>query len=135
VARLVSRIREAQYVAFGWKYPIHAAKRGRAATDASLRSDTADRLLERVRANDSSAIRTGKLIAASGAWCGLAVLPSVVLASALCGLLAALGLAFRGQIMTSTTGIPFGPCIALPFSLLWLHGARADDLIRLLGRV
>jgi hypothetical protein len=37
---LVSRIRQARYVAFGLKYPIHAAAGGRGATHASLRSDT-----------------------------------------------------------------------------------------------
>src|SRR6202030_1285244 len=40
VARLVSRIREARYVGFGWKYPIHAPNRGRVAPHVSLRSDT-----------------------------------------------------------------------------------------------
>ncbi len=37
---LVSRIREARYVAIGLKYLIHAPKRGRYASHASLRSDT-----------------------------------------------------------------------------------------------
>jgi leader peptidase (prepilin peptidase) / N-methyltransferase len=76
-----------------------------------------------------------KLIAGAGAWCGLAVLPLVVLGSALLGLLAALGLALTGRSMTSTTRIPFGPCIALAFWLVRMHGAWADDLLRLLGRL
>ena len=67
-----------------------------------------------------------KLIAAAGAWCGLAALPLVVLGSALTGLLAALGLALAGRTVTSTTRIPFGPCIALAFWLVWMHGAPAD---------
>lgn len=75
-----------------------------------------------------------KLIAAAGAWCGLAALPFVMLGSALLGLLAALGLALAGRTMTSTTRIPFGPCIALAFWLIWMHGALVDDLVHLLGR-
>jgi leader peptidase (prepilin peptidase) / N-methyltransferase len=75
-----------------------------------------------------------KLIAGAGAWCGLAALPLVVLGSALLGLLAALGLALTGRSMTSTTRIPFGPCIALAFWLVRMHGAFSEDLLRLLGR-
>jgi leader peptidase (prepilin peptidase)/N-methyltransferase len=39
---------------------------------------------------------------------------------AVAGLLAALGLALSGRSVTSTTRIPFGPCIALAFWLVWL---------------
>jgi leader peptidase (prepilin peptidase) / N-methyltransferase len=56
-----------------------------------------------------------------------------MLGSALLGLLAALGLALTGRSMTSTTRIPFGPCIALAFWLVRMHGALAEDLLRLLG--
>jgi leader peptidase (prepilin peptidase)/N-methyltransferase len=76
-----------------------------------------------------------KLIAAAGAWCGLAILPLVVLGSALIGLLAALGLALAGRTVTSTTRIPFGPCIALAFWVNWLYSPSADELITLLARL
>jgi leader peptidase (prepilin peptidase)/N-methyltransferase len=89
----------------------------------------------RVRGLDGLGGGDAKLIAAAGAWCGLAALPSVVLGGALFGLLAALGLALGGRVMTSTTRIPFGPCIALAFWLVWLHGALADGLIQWVGRV
>jgi leader peptidase (prepilin peptidase)/N-methyltransferase len=89
----------------------------------------------RLRGFDGLGGGDAKLIAAAGAWCGLAALPSVVLAGALFGLLAALGLALGGRIMTPTTRIPFGPCIALAFWLVWLHGALADGLIRWVGRL
>ena len=56
------------------------------------------------------------------------------LGGALLGLLAALGLALTWRSMTSTTRIPFGPCIALAFWLVRMHGALAEDLLRLLGR-
>jgi leader peptidase (prepilin peptidase)/N-methyltransferase len=88
----------------------------------------------RLRGFDGLGGGDAKLIAAAGAWCGLATLPLVVLASALIGLLAALGLALAGRTMTSTTRIPFGPCIALAFWLVWTQGALADDLIQLFGR-
>ena len=76
----------------------------------------------RLRGRDGLGGGDAKLIAAAGAWCGLAALPFVVLGSALLGLLAALGLALTGRTMTSTTRIPFGPCIALAF---WLVGCTA----------
>jgi leader peptidase (prepilin peptidase) / N-methyltransferase len=67
-----------------------------------------------------------KLLAAAGAWCGLAPLPFVVLVGAVCGLLTALGLAIVTRVVTSTTPIPFGPCIALAFWLAWLYPALAN---------
>jgi leader peptidase (prepilin peptidase)/N-methyltransferase len=89
----------------------------------------------RLRGWDGLGAGDAKLIGAAGAWCGLAALPVIVLGSALIGLLAALGLALAGRTVTSTTRIPFGPSIALAFWLVWLHGALADNLIRLLGRL
>jgi len=88
----------------------------------------------RLRGRDGLGGGDAKLIAAAGAWCGLAALPFVVLGSALLGVLAALGLAFGGRSMTSTTQIPFGPCIALAFWLAWLHGGQVDALIDWFGR-
>jgi leader peptidase (prepilin peptidase)/N-methyltransferase len=61
-----------------------------------------------------------RLIAAAGAWCGLAALPWIVVGSAALGLLAALGLALTGREVTSRTWIPFGTCIASVFWLVWL---------------
>lgn len=86
-----------------------------------------------LRGRDGLGGGDAKLIAGAGAWCGLAALPLVVLGSALLGLLAALGLALSGRSMTSTTRIPFGPCIALAFWLVRMHGTLAEDLLRLLG--
>jgi leader peptidase (prepilin peptidase)/N-methyltransferase len=88
----------------------------------------------RLRGRDGLGGGDAKLIAGAGAWCGLAALPLVVLGSALLGLLAALGLALAGRSVTSTTRIPFGPCIALAFWLVWIQGDLAEDLIQLLGR-
>jgi leader peptidase (prepilin peptidase)/N-methyltransferase len=88
----------------------------------------------RLRGFDGLGGGDAKLIAAAGAWCGLTALPLVVLASALIGLLAALGLALAGRTVTSTTRIPFGPCIALAFWLIWTQGTLVDDVIQLFGR-
>jgi leader peptidase (prepilin peptidase) / N-methyltransferase len=84
----------------------------------------------RLRGREGLGGGDAKLIAGAGAWCGLAALPLVVLGSALLRLLAALGLALTGRSMTSTTRIPFGPCIALAFWLVRMHGALAEDLLR-----
>lgn len=83
----------------------------------------------RLRGWDGLGGGDAKLIAAAGAWCGLALLPFVVLGSAVLGLLAALGLALTGRAVTSRTRIPFGPCIALAFWLAWLHGGLLDLLL------
>jgi leader peptidase (prepilin peptidase)/N-methyltransferase len=80
----------------------------------------------RLRGRDGLGGGDAKLIAAAGAWCGLAGLPLVVLGSAAAGLLAALGLALTGRAVTSRTAITFGPCIALAFWLVWLHGGLLD---------
>ena len=81
-----------------------------------------------VRGQDGLGGGDAKLLAAAGAWCGLAALPFVVLGSAVLGLLAALGLALAGRDMTSRTPIPFGPCIALAFWFAWLHADFVTDM-------
>lgn len=87
----------------------------------------------RLRGRDGLGGGDSKLIAAAGAWCGLATLPFVVVISAALGLLAALGLALAGRNMTSRTEIPFGPCIALAFWLAWMCGGAVEDLGWMLG--
>ena len=62
-----------------------------------------------------------KLMAAAGAWVGLAVLPDVVLVAALAGLAYAGVLALRGRALTARTRLPFGPCLAIATWLAWLY--------------
>jgi leader peptidase (prepilin peptidase)/N-methyltransferase len=81
----------------------------------------------RLRGRDGLGGGDAKLIAGAGAWCGLALLPFVVLGSAIAGLLAALGFALTGRAVTSRTRIAFGPCIALAFWLAWMHGGLLDQ--------
>ena len=62
-----------------------------------------------------------KLLAASGAWVGLAGLPGVVLGAALTGLVVALGM----RIVRRTAGdvpIPFGPHLALATLVVRVYG-------------
>jgi leader peptidase (prepilin peptidase)/N-methyltransferase len=87
----------------------------------------------RLRGHDGLGGGDAKLIATAGAWCGLEALPFIVLGSALVGLVVALGLAVSGRVMTRRTQLPFGPCIALTFWLVWLHGTPADGLDRWFG--
>jgi leader peptidase (prepilin peptidase)/N-methyltransferase len=86
-----------------------------------------------LRGRDGLGGGDAKLLAAAGAWCGLAALPFVLLASAVMGLLAALGLALVGRDMTSRTQIPFGPCLTLAFWLAWMSGGVLDDIGRALA--
>jgi leader peptidase (prepilin peptidase)/N-methyltransferase len=83
----------------------------------------------RLRGRDGLGGGDAKLIAAAGAWCGLALLPFVILGSALAGLLAALALALAGRAVSSRTPIPFGPCIAIAFWLAWLYAGVWDLLL------
>lgn len=106
---------------FAWD-PAALTDHGVAAVLAYLSFQGLSHAYRRLRGREGLGGGDAKLIAAAGAWCGLTALPFVVLGSALLGLLAALGLALAGQTVTSTTRIPFGPCIALAFWLIWLHG-------------
>jgi prepilin signal peptidase PulO-like enzyme (type II secretory pathway) len=45
-----------------------------------------------------------------------------VLLAALLGIALAVALALSGRNMRVDTALPFGPCLAIAFWLLWLHG-------------
>lgn len=63
-----------------------------------------------------------KLLAAVGAWLGLAALPIVVLIAALFGLALAAAQALTGHQPQATTAMPFGSCLAVAMWLIWLYG-------------
>ena len=66
-----------------------------------------------LRGRDGLGEGDAKLLAALGAWTGLAGLAPTILGAALAGLAAALLLRLRGQAVSAATPIPFGPCLAL----------------------
>ena len=75
-----------------------------------------------VRGREGIGAGDAKLLGAAGAWLGLAWLPVVLLLAALVGLGAAACLALAGRRLRADTALPFGPCLALAFWLIWLHG-------------
>lgn len=63
-----------------------------------------------------------KLLAALGAWVGLAGLPMVLLGAALAGLCWAAWLRVRGEAVGMATALPFGPFLALSGWVVLLQG-------------
>jgi leader peptidase (prepilin peptidase)/N-methyltransferase len=84
-----------------------------------------------LRGRDGLGLGDAKLLAGLGAWLGLAYLPLVLLLAACLGLSGAVVGALRGQRMTASTAIPFGPCLALAGWILWLYG---DPILSWLGQ-
>jgi leader peptidase (prepilin peptidase)/N-methyltransferase len=76
----------------------------------------------RLRGHDGLGQGDAKLLAASGAWLGLAALPNVVLVAAIAGLGMAAVSWLSGKAVTARTMLPFGPCLALATWLIWLQG-------------
>jgi leader peptidase (prepilin peptidase)/N-methyltransferase len=76
----------------------------------------------RWRARQGLGLGDAKLMAAAGAWTGLAALPSVLLWACALALAAIAALAASGQRVTSATAIPFGPFLAAGMWLVWLYG-------------
>jgi leader peptidase (prepilin peptidase)/N-methyltransferase len=72
-----------------------------------------DLLYRWVRGRQGLGEGDAKLLAALGAWVGIADLPTVLLGAALAGLLWALTLRLRGVPLSPTTAVPFGPFLAL----------------------
>ncbi|MCB8876966.1 prepilin peptidase [Acidisoma silvae] len=69
-----------------------------------------------------------KLLAASGAWLGLAALPNLILIAAASALVFALFMKARGKAIDAQTKLAFGPFIALATWLIWLYGQ--DDVFK-----
>ena len=77
-----------------------------------------------VRGRDGMGEGDAKLLAAVGAWVGLAALPAVLLGAALAGLGWALLLRLRGAALTASTALPFGPFLALAGWIVLLLAMR-----------
>jgi leader peptidase (prepilin peptidase)/N-methyltransferase len=67
----------------------------------------------RLRGREGIGAGDAKLLAAIGAWTGLAALPWVIMGGALAGLVLAGVLLLRGQDVGGGTALPFGTCLAL----------------------
>jgi leader peptidase (prepilin peptidase)/N-methyltransferase len=76
----------------------------------------------RLRAREGLGGGDAKLLAAGGAWVGLAALPQVILAAALAALVAAAALRLGGVRLNAGSALPFGPFLALAIWALWLSG-------------
>jgi leader peptidase (prepilin peptidase)/N-methyltransferase len=77
---------------------------------------------QRVRGREGMGLGDAKLLAASGAWLSWQAMPSVLLLSALAGLVFALVSAMRGVTVTLTNRVPFGTFLCLGTWLVWLYG-------------
>lgn len=72
------------------------------------------------RGRDGLGQGDAKLLAAAGAWVGLAGLPSVMLGGAVLGLAMAGVQWLRGKRIVAETAFPFGSCLAVATWLVWL---------------
>ncbi len=77
-------------------------------------------LYRRLRGRDGLGAGDAKLLAAGGAWVGLAPLPALLLLAALAGLGIAAVRRLGGERLSRTTALPFGTCLAMALWLIWL---------------
>jgi len=87
-----------------------------------------DLAYRRLRGHDGLGQGDAKLLAAAGAWLGLAALPTVVFTAAVCGLLLAAGMRMAGQSMHRAAMIPFGPPLCVAIWAVWLGFAPMTQL-------
>ncbi|KPP82162.1 MAG: bifunctional prepilin peptidase / N-methyltransferase PilD [Oceanicaulis sp. HLUCCA04] len=74
-----------------------------------------------VRGRDGLGRGDAKLLAVGGAWCGALLLPVIVLAASMTGLIWVLAQqAITGRTMTPQSAIAFGPFLAASIVLGWL---------------
>lgn len=104
-----------------WLVPEAIADHALAAALGYLAFRAVAMLYRRLRGFDGLGQGDAKLLAASGAWLGLAILPDVLLGGAVAGLLFACAKALRGQRLAARMRVPFGPCLATATWLLWLY--------------
>ncbi len=74
----------------------------------------------RLRGREGLGQGDAKLLAACGAWAGIAALPAILLAAALLGLLTAAVRRLAGERLGAGSAIQFGPCLAAALWLAWL---------------
>ena len=79
-------------------------------------------LYQRLRHREGLGQGDAKLLAAGGAWLGVAALPQVILVSAIAALIVAGALSLVGVRMRAHSALPFGPFLAAAIWALWLFG-------------
>ena len=77
-------------------------------------------LYQKLRGHEGLGRGDAKLLAASGAWVGVAALPQVILVASLLALLIAAGLRLTGIRLGARSAMPFGPFLALATWVVWL---------------
>ena len=76
----------------------------------------------KIRGKPGIGLGDAKLLAASGSWLGVYNLPAVLLIASSAGLIAALiGFNVKGEKLSRTTAIPFGPYISLGTWAVWCN--------------
>ncbi len=86
----------------------------------------------RLRGREGLGQGDAKLMAAAGAWLGLAPLPTVTFMAAAFGLAIAAGLRIAGQVMHRGSAIPLGPALCAAIWVTWLG---FDPILPLMDRL
>mgnify|MGYP001799345041 CR=1 FL=1 len=73
----------------------------------------------RARGYEGIGLGDAKLLAAGGAWVGLAGLPILLLIASGTGLIAALTVSKKARSAGEHVAIPFGPCLAMATWIVW----------------
>ncbi len=81
-------------------------------------------LYKRRRGIDGLGLGDAKLMAAAGAWCGVLLLPFVVLVGSVSALIWVAIAALYTRQLKATSAIPFGPFLSLGFIIVWLAHQR-----------
>lgn len=88
-----------------------------------------DAVYVRLRGQSGLGQGDAKLVAAAGAWLGLAALPYLILLAAVAALIVLLGLRLSGVAIHARSRLPFGPFLSLATWLLWLYAS--SDVFKL----
>jgi leader peptidase (prepilin peptidase)/N-methyltransferase len=105
-----------------WLEPDAIFDRAEAAAIAAASLYMLAFLYRRLRGRDGIGLGDAKLLAAGGAWLGVAALPWVMIAGASLALGYALILRLRGVRLNGATKIQFGPFLAASIWIAWLLG-------------
>ena len=103
-----------------WLEPEAILDRAEGAAVAALSLYALAFAYRRLRGRDGLGEGDAKLLAAGGAWVGVAALPWVMITGATLALVYAAILRLRGTTLSATTKIPFGPFLAAAIWLIWL---------------